>query len=204
MVEVSSFLFFVTSYTDWVIHHHTIEEETMFPAFQSVPGVKSGSLQPNINQHHSFSHGLATLRTYATETKPTSYSSARFCEIIQAFAKPLRDHLADEIQTLWDMDSVEANSPASGKLLEIYQSCEAEAGNQDKTVVPPMVLGLCDRTFEGGNEWPKMPAGSAYFVHYLFGWKHRRAWKFLPCDTWRNPRPLARIGDDDSAQGKRS
>jgi len=60
-----------------------------------------------------------------------------------------------------------------------------------QTVVPPMVLGLCDKTFEGGNSWPVMPWIAPYIVHYLFGRKHARSWKFLPCDTWRTPRPLA-------------
>jgi hypothetical protein len=197
--EIPDFLFFVASYTAWVMHHHKMEEEKMFPCFQSVPEVRPGSLEPNIDQHHTFSEGLASLNTYATTMSVANYSGARIREIVEAFAKPFRDHLADEIQTLWDMDCVEANSPASDYLLHIYASCEVEASKQDKTVVPPMVLGLCDRTFQGGKEWPRMPAGAVYFVHYLFGWKHRKAWKFLPCDTWRNPRPLYRVGDGRAA-----
>lgn len=60
-----------------------------------------------------------------------------------------------------------------------------------QTVVPPMVLGLRDITFRGGNTWPVMPPLSEYFVHYIFAWKHSGSWRFLPCDTWGTPRPLA-------------
>jgi hypothetical protein len=173
-----------------VLHHHTIEENTMFPSFESVPGVAPGSLQHNVEQHHEFSDGLSDLQKYATTTAPEQYSGTRVQNLIDSFAETLREHLKDEIDTLWAMDSVKADTVDSKKLLAIYRDCEAEAGKQDKSIVPPMVLGLCDKTFEGGNDWPKMPMGSSYIVHYLFARKHRGAWRFLPCDTFGKPRPL--------------
>ncbi|KAF2114888.1 heterokaryon incompatibility protein-domain-containing protein [Lophiotrema nucula] len=148
------------------------------------PLLKTPSATKDI--HHEFAEGLGALHEYSTKTAPKE-----FCRLIDAFAKPIRKHLADEIATLWAIDSVTTDSAESRKLLEIYEYCEAEAGKQDKHVVSPMVLGLCDKTFEGGNDWPKMPIGSAYLVHYLFGRKHRGAWRFLPCDTWGQPRELA-------------
>ncbi|KAF2875988.1 hypothetical protein BDV95DRAFT_563147 [Massariosphaeria phaeospora] len=196
--EVADFLFFAASWTAWVMHHHTMEETAMFPAFEAVAGVVLGSLQGNVEQHHAFADGLTAFSEYATTTTPSSFSGARFRELIDAFADPFREHLVAEIDTLWAMDSVEANSAHSAKLLSIYRESEAEAGRQDKSVVPPMVLGLCDKTFQGGNDWPKMPAGSAYIVHYLFGRKHSGAWRFLPCDTWRSPRELPFRGSVDT------
>ncbi|KAF1957228.1 hypothetical protein CC80DRAFT_411683 [Byssothecium circinans] len=188
--DVADFLFFTASWTAWVKHHHIIEETTMFPSFEKVKGVKSGSLQHNAEQHHGFSDGLNTLYQYSTETQPPNYSGKKVQELIDGFAGLLYQHLADEIDTLWAMDSVPANTAEAGQILTVYKQCEAEAGKQDKNVVPPMVLGLCDKTFQGGNEWPKMPWGSAYIVHYLFARKHRGAWRFLPCDTWGQPREL--------------
>jgi hypothetical protein len=189
-VDAGDFLFFVASWSDWVLHHHILEEKEMFPSFESVPGVTPGSLQHNVVQHHGFSDGLSALQKYATTTTPEQYSGTRVQTLIDSFAERFREQLADEIGTLWAMDSVKVDTADSEKLLIIYQNCEAEVGKQDKSIVPPMVLGLCDKTFEGGNEWPKMPMGSSYFVHYLFARKHRGAWRFLPCDTFRNPRPL--------------
>ncbi|KAF2188482.1 hypothetical protein K469DRAFT_748294 [Zopfia rhizophila CBS 207.26] len=199
VADASDFLFFTASWAAWVMHHHTIEESSMFPFFESVSGVTPDALQHNISQHHAFADGLAALHTYATSTSASNYSGARVRELIESFAKPLREHLADEIPTLWALDTVGAQH--SRQLLEIYQKCEADAGKQDKSVVPPMVLGLCDKTFQGGNDWPKMPIGSAYIVHYIFGRKHRGAWRFLPCDTWGTPKALGFLGNENERKG---
>jgi hemerythrin-like domain-containing protein len=193
--DTSDFLFFIGAWCGWVLHHHTIEEEKMFPSFESVAGVHS--LQANVDQHYAFSTGLKTLEKYASTTSPDTYDGTHVREVIDSFSDTLRNHLEDEIKTLWDMDSVTIG-PASERLLSIYKESEEEAGRQDKSVVPPMVLGLCDKTFQGGNDWPKMPPGSAWIVHYIFGRKHRGAWRFLPCDTWRNPRPLLFIDKADT------
>jgi hemerythrin-like domain-containing protein len=181
--DAEDFLFFTASWSAWVMHHHLIEETIMFPSFESVQGVVPNSLQHNVEQHHSFAKGLEALHTYATATGPAGYKGNKVRELICEFAGSLCDHLEEEIDTLWKMDSVPAHSPESKTLVEIYKRCETEAAKQDKNVVPPMVLGLCDKTFEGGNDWPKMPIGSAYFVHYIFARKHRGAWRFLPCDS---------------------
>jgi len=196
------FLFFISSWCAWVMHHHNMEESAMFPGFESVSGVIKGSLQSNIDQHHAFSDGLETLHRYATTTSPSSlsFSGEKIQMYIDNFAKPFHEHLADEIETLWAMDSVAAGSSASQKLLKIYKECEANAGRQDKFVVPPMVLGLCDRTFEGGNNWPVLPTGATYIVHYILGGRHRGAWRFLPSDSWRNPRPLQFLGEKTRPQ----
>ena len=69
------------------------------------------------------------------------------------------------------MDSVAADTEHSKKLLEIYQFRETVAGKQDKRMVPRTVLELCDKTFKGGNDWSKMPMGSAYFVQGPFARK---------------------------------
>jgi hypothetical protein len=196
------FLFLISSWCTWVMHHHNMEESAMFPGFESVSGVIKGSLQGNIDQHHAFSDGLETLHRYATTTPPSSlsFSGERIQAHIDNFAKPFHEHLTDEIETLWAMDSVAADSSASQKLLKIYKECEANAGRQDKFVVPPMVLGLCDRTFEGGNNWPVLPTGATYIVHYILGGRHRGAWRFLPSDSWRNPRPLQFLGEKTRPQ----
>ncbi|KAF2474417.1 uncharacterized protein BDR25DRAFT_216438 [Lindgomyces ingoldianus] len=191
--DISDFLFFVASWSAWVVHHYTIEEDKMFPLFESVSGVKS--LRQNVEQHHAFSGGLAELNKYATTTSTEGYSGPKVQEMIRSFGSTLRTDLGDEIDTLWAMDSVPANTAGSERLLSIYKQCEAEAGKQDKAIVPPMVLGLCDRTFQGGNDWPKMPLGSAWIVHYMFGRKHRGSWRFLPSDTWRNPKKLYALGE---------
>ncbi|KAI0203707.1 polyketide synthase dehydratase-domain-containing protein [Astrocystis sublimbata] len=180
--DASDFLIFVASWSAWVLHHHDLEEANMFPKFEAIPGIKEGQLSQNLHQHELFSGGLQSLNQYARNTPATTYDGNRVCELIDTFANHMAQHLTDEIDTLWGLDCCEKEEE---NLLKVYQDSEAEAGKQDKTLVPPMVLGLCDKTFEGGNNWPAMPLGSSYVVHYLFARKHRGAWRFLPSDTFR-------------------
>ncbi|KAL7957869.1 hypothetical protein V8C34DRAFT_169774 [Trichoderma compactum] len=191
--DISDFLFFVASWAGWVQDHHILEETRMFPGFERIPGIRPRQLSHNIEQHHLFSTGLDDLKKYATDTTEANYDGKTLRELISSFSTHMREHLADEIDTLWSLDCCEKGQGKN--LLQVYKDCAAEAGKQDKTVVPPMVLGLCDKTFQGGNSWPAMPIGSEYIVHYLLGRKHRGAWRFLPSDTFRRPRPLPFLGD---------
>ena len=196
--DAADFLFFVGSWGDWVLHHHQLEETMMFPGFEQIPGIRPGQLRDNVEQHLTFSTGLKVLKEYAKDTAQAAYDGSEIRKIIDSFSGEIRSHLADEIESLWGLDCCDKGQ--EGNLLKVYRDSEAEAGKQDKFVIPPMVLGLCDKTFQGGNDWPVMPIGSAYIVHYLFGRKHRGAWKFLPSDTFRQPRPLPYLDNDESAK----
>jgi len=83
------------------------------------------------------------------------------------------------------------------ELLKVYKDAEKEAMKQDKFVAPMLALGLSDRKFQGGNDWPPLPAALMYVVHYVFGRRHRGAWRFLPCDTWGTPKPLLFIEEKE-------
>lgn len=186
----SDFLFFIAAWSGWILHHHDLEEEKMFPGFESVEGVGEGALRANSEQHDAFEGGLKTLNEYATATKAGEYDGKNVCGMIEGFADALREHLADEIGTLWALDRVSLRH-ATG-LSKVYSECESYAmSSQSKFVVPPMVMGLCDRTYEGGNDWPKMPAIADYVINYVFAWGNQGAWRFLPCDHYRRPRELA-------------
>lgn len=192
--DTVDFLFFVASWASWVQDHHILEETQMFPGFERIPGIRPGQLSPNIEQHHLFSTGLEDLKKYASVTTAVEYNGKKMRELIDIFSAHMREHLADEISTLWSLECCENGQEKI--LLKVYKDCATEAGKQDKTVVPPMVLGLCDKTFQGGNSWPAIPIGSEYIVHYIFGRKHRGAWRFLPSDTFRTPRMLPFLGDE--------
>ncbi|KAL7933076.1 hypothetical protein V8C35DRAFT_304868 [Trichoderma chlorosporum] len=186
--DATDFLFFVSAWASWVQDHHILEETRMFPGFERIPGINPGQLSHNIEQHHQFSAGLESLRNYATNTAAAEYDGERLRNLIDSFSTNMRQHLADEIDTLWRLECCEKGQEKN--LLKVYKACQAEASKQDKTVVPPMVLGLCDKTFQGGNDWPATPVSSEYIVHYIFGRKHRGSWRFLPSDTFRQPRAL--------------
>ncbi|ORY04771.1 hypothetical protein BCR34DRAFT_572470 [Clohesyomyces aquaticus] len=188
----SDFLFFAASWSAWVLHHHILEETQMFPGFESVPGVPEGFLQGNVEQHHAFSAGLEEFNEWVRTTGRDAYDGIELRRLIDKFADPLYEHLNAEIPTLWALDCVSATH--SAQLLQVYKDCEKEAAKQDPFVVPPMVMGLCDATFQGGNDWPRMPFGAAWVIYWVLGWRHRGAWRFLPSDGYRRPRALAFLG----------
>ncbi|KAK9783708.1 putative Peptidase S8/S53 domain-containing protein [Seiridium cardinale] len=102
--DAPDFLFFVAAWSDWVLDHHSLRETNMFTGFEAIVGIS-----------------------------PAEYDGKKVCELIDGFVHHFRQHLADEIETLWTLDCCD----------------EAEARKQDKPGVPPMVLGLCDKTFQG-------------------------------------------------------
>lgn len=192
--DAADFLFFVGAWCEWILDHHKLEETILFPGFANVEGVSKGALEENVEQHHAFSSGLQDLSDYARNTAAEDYDSKELMALIDAFASPLRAHLISEPITLMSLDCVPAEH--AHELLAVYKKCEAEAGKQDKFVVPPMVLGLCDKTFQGGNDWPQLPWGSEYIVKWVLARRHAGAWRFLPSDGWRMPRPLAFLGNE--------
>ncbi|KAJ0417421.1 hypothetical protein BJY00DRAFT_206297 [Aspergillus carlsbadensis] len=188
--DKSDFLFFIRAWATWVSHHHDLEEKTMFPGYERVLGVE-GFLQGNIDQHRAFESVLRDLLEYSEKTKPGEFREEDVRGLVERLAPAFREHLSGEIETLLAMQRHAEDGAKRKGLLDVYKAAEAEAGKQDKHVVPPMVLGLRDVTFEGGNKWPEMPPLSEWFVHYIFARRHAGSWRFLPCDTWGKPRALA-------------
>lgn len=187
--DATDLLFFAHSWATWVANHLKIEEEHMFPGFKVVEGVPDDALPDEAEQHHSFVSGLEAFSNYCGSTEGKDYNPKTFRDLINGFAKPFVAHLHEEIPALVELDS--CGQKGSAALVAVVERCEEEAAKQDMFVVPPMVMGLCDRTYEGGNNWPAVPPGTGYVINYVLAWKHSGAWRFLPSDHWRNPRTLA-------------
>ncbi|KAJ5971378.1 uncharacterized protein N7479_001296 [Penicillium vulpinum] len=183
--DIADFLFFIKSWSGWVSHHHTMEEEMMFPGFERVIGTP-GFLGDNVEQHHAFQPHLKILQDYSVKTKPADYDASIVRRTIEEMGPSFREHLADEINSLLQMIDYDSEG-----LMKVHESCVVEATKQDKQVVPPMVLGLRDVTFEGGTHWPALPPMAETVVNYVFARRNSGAWRFLPCDGWGKPRPLA-------------
>jgi hypothetical protein len=184
--DVTDFLFFCKVWCDWVDHHHRLEEEHMFGAFETLSG-STGCMETNIEQHHAFEQGLHDLRHYVTTASPKSYSSATLLQILDSFAKELHKHLIVEIDTLLALQKT-CDSTA---LLAIFRKAEKAATKMPITEILPLLMGLCDRTYEGGiHSWPPAPWFAPWVVYYFFSWQHDGAWRFCPSTTWSIPRRL--------------
>lgn len=59
-----------------------------------------------------------------------------------------------------------------------------------------LVLGCCDKTYQGGNDFPPLPRLMPYAITYWFGRTHAGAWRFNPCDFWGLPRPLPMLPEN--------
>jgi hypothetical protein len=118
---------------------------------------------------------------------------ARGLEMLDSLRPPLEQHLKDEVGTLLELDKDRDNDTR----LRIWRVVEKAAGQRPDFMVEvlPVVLGLCDRTSEGGiHAFPPLPCFLPYLMHYWFARKHTGAWRFRPSDMWSQPRPLQSLG----------
>jgi Hemerythrin HHE cation binding domain len=204
--DIEDLLFLTRLWTKWLMNHHETEEDHIFPGFEKVVG-KPGLLNVNVEQHHIFSAGLEELLAYATSTSPNEYSGERLRAIINNFSEPLCKHLHEEIETLLGLRHY--NGPALLKVWKENSRPKTKDFPVVRTTLPkflicllillaaiqtellPLFLGLCDKTYQGGNQWPDdMPRLVPYIANWTFAWKHRSVWRLLPCDIYGKPREL--------------
>jgi hypothetical protein len=173
-----------------------MEENTMFPGFETALG-RPGLLTGAVEQHRAFEQELDSLRQYvATSESVEKFDAGELRKKIEALGPLLREHLADEIKMLQAMQELcegDKSEEKAQKLSQVHKACVAESGKQDMFVVGPMVMGLRDKTYEGGNKWPQVPGGTIteFAIANVLSLKNRGAWRFLPCNFWGQPRPLA-------------
>lgn len=193
--DAPDFLFFVTVWAGWIMHHHDLEEEMLFPMLERIEGVEKGALMPNRDQHATFHGQLDSVKEYARAAAGEQFDGRVLCGMIEGFGDVLRAHLEDEIATLWALDCL-PEEHAKG-ITEVLEVAEREAMKQNLWEVHPMVLGLRDVTYPGSAGWPAMPAVAGYVVNYVLAWRHSGAWRFLPCNHFGTPRELRFLGNGD-------
>ncbi|PVH98118.1 hypothetical protein DM02DRAFT_58619 [Periconia macrospinosa] len=190
---VQDFLTYCQCWCESMHHHHDMEEENFFPAIEKLTGVQ-GLMERNIDQHRAFTPGFDRFQTYARTCAPKDYDGAELKKLIEDFAEPLTRHLHDEIETLRNLNEYD-----SGRVREAYKNFEKLLMATDNQRIAPLVFGTADRGFENGmHDFPSVPFFVPYIIHYLFGLKHRGAWRFNPCTIWRDRRELA-FGDANAA-----
>ncbi|KAI1359421.1 hypothetical protein F5Y08DRAFT_79417 [Xylaria arbuscula] len=192
--DVADFLNYVRCWVKTVHHHHSVEEEFIFPEMARFSG-RPGLMDEPRHQHETFQTGLKNLESYSTSTKPEQYQWTGphgMQQVIDSFSKDLTDHLYAEIQVLLNMGDLsseeykktwaraEVAAKASGNLTLLFE-------------MVPLVLGSADKTFEGGEDFPPFPWIMPYLAKYGFAARNG-TWRFSPCDFWGKPRPLAFVG----------
>ncbi|KDQ17587.1 hypothetical protein BOTBODRAFT_155649 [Botryobasidium botryosum FD-172 SS1] len=184
--DIADLLIFCQNWCQMVEHHHKVEEEFLFPSLEKVLE-KPGFFDGEIEQHNGFHAGFDEMREYVKEMTPENFNAATLIGIIDKFGTSFQQHLSDEVQTLLSLEK--EPKADSVKLLKVWKDMEAMAVKQGYFL--PFVLGLCDRTYEGGiHHFPPIPNFVCYIAHYWYGRRNCGAWRFCPSDIWKNPRPL--------------
>ncbi|KAK8023164.1 hypothetical protein PG991_007045 [Apiospora marii] len=201
--DVSDFLFLTHCLGCWIAQHHKALYSRVYPKYEAIlgqPGVLATS-SPSQSQEEdlSFLPVLEALIHYAAETQPQpqTYDPAVLLGLIDDLAPGLHAHAFAQIVKAIRMEPLcgEPGTPAAERravgLLNAWRALEAEAGAApDRPSVLPMLVRLRDTTFEGGNDWPRLPVLAVHAIADRLSPAHAGAWRFLPCNVWGKPREL--------------
>ncbi|PVH93774.1 hypothetical protein DM02DRAFT_619072 [Periconia macrospinosa] len=188
--DVEDFAFFCNAWVKTVHHHHSGEENVLFPELEKFTHDEN-IMNENKEQHHKFLDEMEEFDRYMRESAPTAYKWENVKPKLDAFAEDLVAHLRDEIPTLLDLKKYDSDGIKKvWKKMEDAAKGDIRLPNMFDTILP-MVLGCADNKFEGGiHKFPPFPFFMPYLVDYWFANKHRGAWRFCPCDMHGTPKSL--------------
>ncbi|RDB16538.1 hypothetical protein Hypma_002703 [Hypsizygus marmoreus] len=192
--QVQAFAFFCNSFLTMIHHHHTIEEELLFPYFESKLG--PGTMEHNVEQHHAFLPGLEDLETYIKDIRAgkAKYDSKVVIEKLDSFADGLVQHLRDEIPTL---ESSKMRAAITQKELQDLESALEKRVLHDVSLIKVLPLGLVLHDKTTAPHFPPLPAPILWITRYGLYHLHSDAWAFGPCDVYGKLKPG--FGNDDPA-----
>jgi hemerythrin-like domain-containing protein len=100
--DIQDFLSFCQIWIEVIHHHHSLEEEIMFPGIERDLG-KEGMMKVNLEQHHAFEEAMKEFKTYVGITGVAEYKGETVRELVDKFGKLLVSHLHEEIQNLLEI-----------------------------------------------------------------------------------------------------
>lgn len=183
--DVKDLLLYAKFWLELVHHHHSREEDELFPAIAGISG-KQGIMDVNIEQHRAFTGGMSGFEKYVKaciEGEP--FEEKRFRYLIDGFGAELSKHLEDEILTLLALDIYDIKA-----VRKEYDNFDRKMRSGPKDQLYPLVMGCADRAYEGGNNFPNAPWFAVYVIHYWMERKHSSVWRFNPSTTWGDRRSL--------------
>lgn len=115
---VQDFLTYCQCWGESMHHHHDCEEEHFFPAIEQLSGVQ-GLMERNKEQHRAFTPGFEKFQEHVRTCPPAEYDGEKLKTLVEEFARPLIEHLHDEIDTLRALDKYD-----SAKVRQAYKQLE--------------------------------------------------------------------------------
>ncbi|KAG6816079.1 hypothetical protein H0H87_008810 [Tephrocybe sp. NHM501043] len=184
--QVKAFAFFCNSLVALIHHHHTIEEELIFPFFETKLG--AGTMEGNIEQHHTFQTGLEDLEAYIKDVLAGTkkYDGKLVVTKLDGFADALVQHLHEEIPT------IESSKMRAAFTEQDLKDLDAALGKRilkevSLTTVLPLGLTLHDKST--APEFPPLPKPILWLAQYGLWYLHSDAWAFGPCDAYGKLKP---------------
>ncbi|CCA72628.1 hypothetical protein PIIN_06565 [Serendipita indica DSM 11827] len=173
-----------------VVTHHREEEE------EYIPRLQPELVTPIVDEHHLFIGPLHELEEYllsfnglkvdksahryipsgqAKGTRP-KYDGKRIAETIEKFSEPMLEHLEHELTYISGDNLRKCKLPLS-KLEQWTEYERTILTKMDPFIAPVFVVGHTPPN----SHFPPLPFGFRQFlIPYVFWWKHRKAWKFIP------------------------
>ena len=201
--DVTDFLYLTQCLGRWIAQHHNALYSRVYPKYEAVlaqhgalttpsPGARPG-------EDSSFLPDLEALIQYAEETRaqPQTYDPAALLGILENLAPGFHAFAFAQIVKAIGMESLcgKSGSPAAERrsvaLLNAWRALDTEASTAaDRPFVLPMLVRLRDTTFDGGNDWPRLPVLAVHIIADRLSPAHAGAWRFLPCTIWGKPQEL--------------
>jgi hypothetical protein len=152
---------------------------------------------PGYNATEEFHDGLEKYRVYVDSLLNgdiNQFSPDLLRQIIDSFKGPLRQHLADEIDTLLNLNRFDGKEGFDLEKIAKEAHEHAMAENSVTKTIPVFMLNH-DRTFAGsdGAYFPPMPPVVSWVFRRIIPCWHWGWWKFTTCDGNQMPKSLPYI-----------
>lgn len=118
MTAKSDFLTYCQCWCESMHHHHDAEEAEFFPSIEQISGMK-GLMAQNVEQHRAFTPGFDKFHEYVKTCKAKDFDGSKLRSLVEDFSEPLTRHLADEIETLKELDVYD-----SARVRQAYKKLE--------------------------------------------------------------------------------
>jgi len=169
-------------------HHHDNEERFFFPELDELLGTK-GFAQSAVEQHHAFEAGAQDYKAWLdkVEAKQAPYHAEKLRSLLDGFMPILRQHLVDELELLLDLKSLD-----SDRLATFAQEFQKGAVKGVDPFLLPFLMGGQDTSYllDDQVELVPIPFFLRFAINWIFYWKHRDLWQFLPSNMQSVKQPL--------------
>ncbi|PVF93939.1 hypothetical protein CPB86DRAFT_828990 [Serendipita vermifera] len=187
--DEEAFVFYALLTMGGVHHHHEEEEENYLPMLE--PEFQN----PIVDEHHLFTEPLHETELYLADIlglewdkeagkyvpaknprpKP-AYDGRKITAAIETMADPMLTHLENEIKYLEGDKLRECGLPLS-KLEKWAEYEKTILKKVDPWLMFPFIVGHTPPN----SQFPPLPPGSRSFLSpWIFSWKYRKSWKFIP------------------------